>query len=345
MKLALALAAGLAFLLAAATAVADLRYRVVVLRPAVTDDVTSDALARVRGELTAAGFEVSELPPAAALEVRTALETVGRELDPIAAFAIVRAPAGNTAEIWVCDRMAGKSVIQSVRLDAPGAPGEPSRSVVLAVQAVELLKASLAQYWLASQRRASPPPSGDGGAGPGAPPAAYVTAGPGVAAAVGLLDSVGTVGPVWQPIVRVSYGGAGGWAGRISVGGLGTEAELRAPAGSAQIRQTFGVVEILRGFRAGKRVQPVAAIGAGVYRARVAGVGAANYQGVVQESWSALAVAGVGAVVPLVARVALTADAQIALAFPDTVVRLDYAEAGRIGRPSLLLSAGVLATF
>jgi hypothetical protein len=160
-----------------------------------------------------------------------------------------------------------------------------------------------------------------------------------------LLDSVGTVGPVWQPIVRVSYGGAGGWAGRISVGGLGTEAELRAPAGSAQIRQTFGVVEILRGFRAGKRVQPVAAIGAGVYRARVAGVGAANYQGVVQESWSALAVAGVGAVVPLVARVALTADAQIALAFPDTVVRLDYAEAGRIGRPSLLLSAGVLATF
>jgi hypothetical protein len=53
----------------------------------------------------------------------------------------------------------------------------------------------------------------------------------------------------------------------------------------------------------------------------------------------------VGAVVPLVARVALTADAQIALAVPDTVVRLDYAEAGRIGRPSLLLSAGVLATF
>ena len=53
-----------------------------------------------------------------ALDVRTALETVGRELDPIAAFAIVRAATGNTAEIWVCDRIAGKSVIQSVRLDA-----------------------------------------------------------------------------------------------------------------------------------------------------------------------------------------------------------------------------------
>jgi hypothetical protein len=49
--------------------------------------------------------------------------------------------------------------------------------------------------------------------------------------------------------------------------------------------------------------------------------------------------------VPLVARVALAADAQVGLTFPDTVVRLDYAEAGRIGRPSLLLSAGVLAMF
>ena len=58
-----------------------------------------------------------------ALDVRTALETVGRELDPIAAFAIVRAATDNTAEIWVCDRIAGKSVIQSVRLDAGGNAG------------------------------------------------------------------------------------------------------------------------------------------------------------------------------------------------------------------------------
>ena len=78
-----------------------LRYRVVLLKPTVTDDVTSDALARVHGELTAAGFEVSILAQDPALDVRSALETVGRELDPIAAFAIVRAAGGNTAEIWV----------------------------------------------------------------------------------------------------------------------------------------------------------------------------------------------------------------------------------------------------
>ena len=132
-----AVVAGLVAVAAAASvARAELSYRVVLLKPPVTDDVTSDALARVRGELTAAGFEVSVLPQDAVLDVRTALETVGRELDPIAAFAIVRAATVNTAEIWVCDRIAGKSVIQSVRLDVAGKPGEPSRSVVLAVQAV-----------------------------------------------------------------------------------------------------------------------------------------------------------------------------------------------------------------
>jgi hypothetical protein len=168
------LAAAVMALLVAAPARADLRYRVVLLRPLVTDDVTSDALARVRGELTAGGFEVSMLAQDPALDVRSALETVGRELDPIATFAIVRAAGGSTAEIWVCDRLEGKSVIQSVRLDGNGVPGEPSRSVVLAVQAVELLKASLAQYWLSSVRR---PTSGTTTPAAPAPPPAYATAG------------------------------------------------------------------------------------------------------------------------------------------------------------------------
>jgi len=334
-----AVAAGLLALVASgALAHAELRYRVVLLKPPVTDDVTSDAVARVRGELTAAGFEVSMLPQDTALDVRSALETVGRELDPIAAFAIVRAATGNTAEIWVCDRIAGKSVIQSVRLDVAGIPGEPSRSVVLAVQAVELLKASLAQYWLASQRRTSP------AAGAGAP-ATAVTAGLGVEAAVGVLDNAGAVSPVWQPIVRASYGSAGGWAGRITVAGLGSDAALRAPEGSAQIRQMFGLVELLRGFRAGSHVQPIVSVGAGVYRARVTGVGAANFDGSQSDTWSALAVIGAGVVVPVLSRVALVADAQVGVTWPDNLIRLNFVDAGRLGRPSLLASAGVLATF
>ena len=341
--------AALAFIcLTAGAARADLGYRVVVLRPAVADDVTVDALARVRGELTAAGFDVSERAPDPALEVRSALETVGRELDPIAAFAIVRDPGADTAEIWVCDRMAGKSVIQSVRLDAAGAPGQPSGSVVLAVRAVEVLKASLAQYWLASERRRAAA-SGATTAAAATPPT-YVTAGLGLEAGVGWLDNLGAVTAAWQPILRAWYGGARGWAGRLTVTGLGSEATAEAPEGIAQIQQGFGALEIVRGFRAGARLQLVASLGGGAYRARIIGVGtgARSYNGYVTTSWSALAIAGGGLIIPLGpigSHVALAADAQAALTWPDNIIRVVGTDAGHTGRPALLVSAGALARF
>jgi len=331
----------------AGAAHAELSYRVVLLRPPTTDDVTSDALARVRGELTAAGFEVSMLDQDPALAVRAALETVGRGLDPIATFAIVRAPTDNTAEIWVCDRIAGKSVIQSVRLDAGGTQGESSPSAVLAVQAVELLKASLAQYWLASQRRVSRSPAETGPGGPvAAAPATYEMAGLGIEAAVGLLDNAGAIGPVWQPVGRVSYGGARGWTGRITVAGLGTDAELRDPDGSAQVQQAFGLLELLRSFRAGTRAQPFLSVGGGAYRARVVGVaGGLNFGGSSRDAWSALGVAGGGVVVPVVSHIALIVAAQVGLTVPDNLIRLNGVEAGRTGWPALFASAGVRARF
>jgi hypothetical protein len=323
---------------------AELPYRVVLLRPAVTEDVTSDALARVHGELTAAGFEVSMLAPPPELDVRTALETVGRELAPIGAFAIVRVPTGNTAEIWVCDRLAGKSVIQSVRLDSSTAPGQPSRAVVLAVQAVELLKASLAQYWLASLRRAPQPPASVDVPPPPRPSRAM--AGLGIEAAVGWLDNVGAVTAAWQPILRASYGGARGWAGRATVAGLGPDAAVRAPTGSARIRQQLAAAELVRGFRAGKRVQPVLSGGGGAYRARIEGVGIANTStGKTTDNWSALLTVGGGVALPIVAHLALAADAHLLLTWPHTIVRFGSVEAGATGWPALLVSAGVLTTF
>jgi hypothetical protein len=343
-----AVAAGLALVVTAAAAhAADLRYHVVLLRPQATDEVTSDALTRVRGELAAGGFDVSILPQDPALDVRTALETVGRELDPIATFAIERAAGGNTAEIWVCDRLEGRSVIQTVRLDGAGARGEASRSVVLAVQAVEVLKASLAQYWLSSSRPAS---RSTGRTAPAGPPPVYATAGIGVEAAVGWLDSAGAVSGAWQPIVRASWGGARGWAVRLAAAGFGTEAALRAEGGSAQIRQQLATAEIVRGFRAGGFVQPVVSAGAGVFRAHVEGAGlpgstSAGITTITSDNWSALVTAGGGVVVPLASHVALAADAHVLLALPYNAVRIRSVEAGSTGWPAVLVSAGVLATF
>ena len=205
-----------------------------------------------------------------------------------------------------------------------------------------MLKASLAQHWLGSARPATPPP-------PRAPerlePSVNrATAGLGVEAAVGWLDSAGAVTGAWQPIIRAGWRGHR-WAGRVTVGGLGTDAELRASSGSAQIRQELAVLEVVRSFRAHGRLQPFVSAGAGALRARVEGSGAATYTGVTTTSWSGLATAGGGLAVPLVAHVALAVDGQVMLACPYTRVRFPTVEAANVAWPALLLTAGLRAGF
>jgi hypothetical protein len=322
-----------------------------VLVPARTDEVTTGALARVLGELAAAGFDVRELPQDPGSDIRTRLETAGRELDPIATFAIVRGPAtedgGGAADIWVCDRLAETSVIKSVHL--AGSANDPERAAaVIAVQAVELLKASLAQYWIGPTR----PPPGPGGPPPIAEPVApaategpYVSRGLTAEAAVGLLDSVGAVGPAWEPVLRVAYGSDGGWAARASVSGLGSDTALHAPTGSAELEQAVGTIEVVRSFRAGRVAQLFASAGGGVYHLRVAGAGMDPWQGTVTSLWAGLAIAGLGVALPLGAHLALLGEGQALVTVPSTVVRIAGAEVGRTGLPGVLASAGLLGRF
>lgn len=78
---------------------------VVLLRLPTADEVTIEAMARVDGELKAAGFEVAVVPVRGD-DVKRDLETSGRELSAIAAFAIFVRPfeAGTSvAEIRVSD--------------------------------------------------------------------------------------------------------------------------------------------------------------------------------------------------------------------------------------------------
>jgi hypothetical protein len=324
---------------------------VVVLRPPGTDEVTTGALARVRGELTAAGFDVREIPQEPGRDVRDALETAGRDLDPIATFAIVRVPSGGAggaaADIWVCDRLTGKSMIQSVHLER--SPSDPERgAAVLAVQAVELLKASLAQYWIvpaAPPPREPAPPRPEATAPAPAPELPFASLGLAAEAGVGWLDSMGAVGAVWEPIVRLSYGGPGGWAARLSFGGLGSDTELHAAQGSAALDQSVGTLEAVRSFHAGDHVQLFGSAGAGVYRLHVTGVGTGGAVGTVSSSLSALAIAGGGVALPLGAHFALVAEGQALVTAPSPVVRIAGAEVGRTGRPSLLASAGLLGRF
>ena len=335
---------------AAATARAELSYRVVLLRPPITDDVTSDALARVRGELTAAGFEVSMLDQDPALGVRTALETVGRELDPIAAFAnrargrpttprMAAAARSNRGEVRHPERAPGRG-----RNDGRVARRTPSRaSVVLAVEAVGLLKArpranigsprngaraAAARGNRHRRRRAAPP--------------ARVTAGLGIEAGVGLLDNAGAVGRGVAARRARSYGGARGWTAASPSPAWERTPSCAIPTAARKSSRRSASWSSCAAFAPG-RGAAVPLHGRGAYRARRRGCRrrartSAARRGTPGRRW---ALRAAGSSCRWCRRVALVAAAQVGLTVPDNVIRVggNGAEAAPAG-PSLFASAG-----
>jgi hypothetical protein len=317
---------------------------VVLLRPAASDEITIEALARVKGELTAALFDVVVVPQSPGLDLQTALQTLGRELDPIATFGILRgavgAPDPTLAEVWVFDRTENKIVIQRMRISRE----DPERgATVLAVQAVELLKASLAQFWSPPL----PPPAVPGREGtvvaPAAPPSPpFIVTGLAVQAGVGWLQSFGPVGAVWQPHLRISAAGSEGFGGRLTLSGFGTKAEVAAAGGSARIDQRSALLELVKAFRPERRLQIVASGGIGFGVVHVEGTAIAPLTDRSGDALSLLTGGGVSMMVALHRRLALAASAEMYLAWPHAMVRIDQTDAGRVGWPALLIAAGLV---
>src|SRR5438046_226603 len=100
-------------------AAADNNHRVILLRPLISDDIAAEALARVRGELMAAGFEVTVIAQEPGVQLRDGVETAGRYMSALAAYAIrTETSAGNSiAEIYVSDRLRNKLLTEKSLLD------------------------------------------------------------------------------------------------------------------------------------------------------------------------------------------------------------------------------------
>ena len=148
--------AGAGALLAALTLASTLRAesarRVVLVVPEAPGAVATEALARVRGELGAARFEVETDVVANNVDRRATVERALRKADARAAFGIFF--GSGVAEIWVSDSVTGRTVVQTLPLSS-AAPER--RATVLAVKAVDLLKATLAEVWVPAPTAAAPP--------------------------------------------------------------------------------------------------------------------------------------------------------------------------------------------
>src|SRR5262245_17371868 len=148
----------LLFVLTPVVALAEYRHRVVLLEQPNTDEASTEVLARLRGELTAAGFELVLLP-APEGDPDKVSETTARELSPAAVILVLERPADDTEprriELWLSDRLSHRTFVQSLPID-PDDAGRGYRR--LAVQSVELLKARLAELMLTKPPEPVKPP-------------------------------------------------------------------------------------------------------------------------------------------------------------------------------------------
>jgi hypothetical protein len=328
---------------AAASGSSAARGLVVVLVPDVQDEITRNAMARISGELAAAPFTVVTQRVDPATDLLTQLENTGKELDPAAAFAIVRegptagAPVGpGSVAVWVSNRITHTTTVQRVAIQSGDVDGAAAH---LAVEAVELVRASMPGLW------------------PGSPPVAEGEPSPPVRTAVEsrLQVAVGidvsrdfSSGPTfWAPMVGVSYGHADGLRVRLSLEGLGPGADVTAAGGSggARLERAAGKLGIVRAFRTNRTFQPVVSLAVGAQMLVAQGTGAPSNRVRRETAWSGLGAAGFGGQIALGAHLAIAAEAQLVLLFPDAVVQADTTNVAHLERLTFNADVGLVARF
>jgi len=311
------------------------RGLVVVLVSPTDDDVTRNALARIGGELAAAPFRTITLPIDPESDVLSQVETAGNEQSATAAFAIVRdrEPGSGRVTIWVSSRVTGTTTIR--RLEVEG--GQVDRAAArLAVECVELIRASLAGLW------PSPPVPRAPGSDARAvrPPGARF----GAALSVGRITDFGDAPSFWAPQLALSWGRTDGAALRLTASGLGPGADVSSSAGRAHIGRTMVTLGVVRSSRTDRTLQPMFGVAAGVHHLAVHGTSPpqlAHDTG----AFSALAMASVGIAVAFGPQIAAFAEADATMFWPTAKVRIGGADVATFDRPSLFTHVGLLARF
>ena len=314
---------------------------VIIVRPANSPPVMVETLVRLKGELTSAGFgtEIVDGTAAggAAPDSRAALEQLAAQRGADAVVAIVGEQSPDSVEVWVIDKVTGKSVVRRV----PFEPAAPRASGTLAIRAIELLRSSFLEIDLAAHDR-QPAPGG-------APPPAVVhfvemerlAQHPerfGVEVGGAAVMSLDGVGPALLPLVRFDWSPRAWFSAHAALAGLGTRATVATQDGSAQVAQAYGLLGGSVRFRAAARLRPFVALSAGALHTSVEGRASAPNGSRIADQWSFLVDAGAGASLRLPERffVSLAAHAQLAepyvgVRFLDTVVATS-------ARPNLLLT-------
>jgi len=358
--LGVALVATAMLLLVATPAAAQSRHRVVLLDPA-DEPASAELRARLRGELAAAGFEVVVVASAGP-SLKAQAESVGSEQSPTAVLYVVAPPAGASeasaasGALWISDRLLRRTFV--LRFAWVGTTHDEAARV--AVQAVEILKADLAELSVTGEPPREPPPKPPPPLPP-PPPVKTLEARPlrmAIEAGAALLPGFSGLGSTWTPVLRAGVTLPAEWDIteppnidiRARVAALGGEARVEASEGEARVRQTLAGLEL--GLRLLPRsvVQPFFRVCADAYGVQVEGKStlAETHR---SETWTFATGGGLGLWIQPFAHTrarpnfALSLSAELEVAWVPTAIRIAERRVATAGAPTGLVGAGLVGFF
>jgi hypothetical protein len=327
------------------------RARVALAQPANPDDIQAEVATRIRAELETALFDVVVVPLDAGTDPRQGVESAAIEPKPIATVAVVRLQNRPAVDVWVSDRVTGKTLVKRVDV---GRKADAEITSALAIHAVELLRASLLEMRTQSARPEtrtdgpSPIPNEvvdwvDRAVLPETPKP--LLARPAIAVAAATIYGAAGLGPAFAPLVRVSVGAPNGVAARISFAGPGFGSDLSSASGKAFVRQELALAEFV--YAPSRRwLAPVFSIGLGGYHLYTRGESTdPKYGDDTKQAWAILADAGVGVAARITPAAAVLLDVHGFITQPSTHLYIGDASIATVGRPSMMASLGLVAGF
>jgi hypothetical protein len=329
----------LGFLTVVFWTVPSLAATVVLVRSANPAPGMGEALVRIRGELISAGFDVDVVEGTAGSEgeSRNWLELLAARRGADAVVAMVGDKSHDLVEVWVIDKVTGKSVVRNVPFRPLSAKGPET----LAIQAVELLRASFLEIDLSSSARP--------GAVGAAPPQTVVrfvgmdrnveqverfSVELGGAASVGL-DGVGAT---LMPVLRLAWAWRPSFIVQATAAGMGNRPTVENGGASAQVAQEFALLGAAYRFTIDKRLRPFVSLSVGALHTSVAGQADWPLQGQSVAQWSFLLDGEIGVGVPLLDRFYLSLATHAQMAEPYPAIRFAGAVVATSARPNILLT-------
>ncbi|KYF71120.1 hypothetical protein [Sorangium cellulosum] len=301
---------------------------------------------RVVAELESLGFRAAILDPAAdAPASRASLEASARDAGAIAAIRAV--PSGRGVEVWIADRVTGKTVLREMAGDA----GAPDSDAALALRVVELLRASLleaalpapppgelpatpeireklrvpAPAALADPPSPSPPPS----------PALRVALAPGALLSPGGLGAAASVdlGVVWMPSEHagaVAFAAIPLTSARIERANLDVDLSVQLTGGGARFTTRAG------------RWAPSADLGLAVVSLQSTGmVVSSSFSNGEPSTMTVAPFTRLGLAFAVTPTFRLRADVLASVVVEGVSIQIAGREIATWGRPILLSSAGI----